>query len=456
MIVMKFGGTSVGDGDRINRVLDIIAARSDEAPVVVSSAMGKTTDRLVAAAGSAVRGAMDECREHINALATAHQDALAILTDRLPDPRRREYGERLTALLSDLASLLEGIGLLKELSPRTSDAVLSFGERLATLLIMCGGENRGMFATLLDSTALVRTDSVFGQAQPDMAITTAQIRSAITPKKGHMWIVQGFLGANENGVTTTLGRGGSDYTATIFGKALNASRVEIWTDVNGIMTADPRVVPEARTIPDLTYGEAAELSFFGARVVHPATMVPAVEQGIPVHVCNTFDPEGAASRIGGAAGEPALRAIAGRRGVTIITVHSSRMLNAWGFLSRMFRVFEAHRVVVDLIATSEVSVSVSVDLQDPPGEMVNALAALGSVEIQKNRAVLSLVGEGIWRDTRLIRDVFDALSAEHSGVEMISLGSSDTNLSVVLAEEHLDAAIRRIHGRFFPSHSAAG
>ncbi len=454
MIVLKFGGTSVGDGQRILQVLEIARTRLAEAPLLVSSAMGKTTDLLLDIAARAVSGDLSGARELREQLEQAHQEALDVVLARLDPERQDYYREQQRELFRELAPLVQGLGLIRELSPRTSDALLSFGERLSTAIIRCGAEAMAIPATLLDSRTLIVTGNTFGSAQPDFTATTERIRTEVAPRAGHLLIAQGFIGATPEGITTTLGRGGSDYSATIFGMALAAERVEIWTDVNGIMTADPRIIPEARTIPELTYNEAAELSFFGARVVHPATMIPAVEKGIPVVVCNTFDPTGPATVIRDAVARKGLRAIAARAGVTIITVHSSRMLNAWGFLSRMFRIFDEHRVIVDLIATSEVSVSVSVDMPEPPAVLTAALQQLGSVRVDRNKAVMSLVGEGIWNDTQRIQQTFAALAPTENDaspieVEMISLGSSDTNLSLVLPQDQMGRAMEQLHHRFF-------
>ncbi len=434
-------------------VLEITRRRLSEAPVLISSALGKTTDTLLAIAQAAVAGIHEEVAELRGTVETLHYDALNCVGADLDEVSFRRYSAGLRALLEEMDPVIQSIQLTKDFTARTSDTLLSFGERLSTYILSAGAEALGIQAILLDSRELIVTDDLFGSAAPRFVETEAAIRRHITPQPGLLYIAQGFIAASVNGATTTLGRGGSDYSATIIGGALGADRVEIWTDVYGIMTADPRVVPSAQTVRELTYNEAAELSFFGARVIHPATMVPAVERNIPVHVCNTFDPDGPASVIHRNVQVPGLKAIAGRQGVTIVSVHSSRMLNAWGFLSRMFRIFEEHRVIVDLIATSEVSVSVSIDRPEVPDKMIAALEALGSVRIERNKAVLSLVGEGIWNDTRRVRDVFTALSegdADTVDVEMISLGSSDTNLSIVLGQEYVAEAIRKLHAHFFP------
>lgn len=450
MIVLKFGGTSVRNAEWIGRVLDITADRLDEAPVLVSSAMGKTTDRLVELGETARAGDRDGVTRAGESLVSEHRRALEALTAAAAPEDRSRWQAALDEITGELETLLQGVLLIRDLSPRSADALLSFGERLATTIIAAAAEARGIPTTLLDSRSLVRTDDEFGSARPDFAVTRSLIGAAVAPRRGHLFVAQGFLGSTSTGITTTLGRGGSDFSATIFGAALGADRVEIWTDVDGIMTADPRRVPTARTIAEVSYSEAAELAYFGARVIHPATMVPAVEASIPVRVCNTGNPDGPTTLISANPETTGLRALAGRGGVTIITLHSSRMLNAWGFLSRMFQLFERHRISVDLIATSEVSVSVSVDVPVPPAALISELETLGRVTVDAEKAVVSLVGERLWRDPALVRDVFAAIaSASEHRVEMISLGSSDTNLSVVVSESSYDSVVSALHRRFF-------
>lgn len=452
MIVLKFGGSSVRDAAWITRVLDIATARLDEAPLLVSSAMAKTTDRLVELGAAAAAGDGERATTIQTQIADLHWATFETLSAPLSDDRRAVWHTALSELFTELETLVHGVTLIRNVSPRSSDALLAFGERLSTTVIASAAEARGIAVTLLDSRALIRTDDEFTSARPDFVVTTERVTNSVVPTPGTLLVAQGFIGSAADGTTTTLGRGGSDFSATIYGAALRAERVEIWTDVDGIMTADPRLVPAAQTIPEVSYSEAAELAYFGAKVVHPATMIPAVERAIPVLVCNTGNPVGPKTIISAEPTRPGLRALAGRRGVTIITVHSSRMLNAWGFLSRMFRVFETYHVSVDLIATSEVSVSVSVDVPVPPPGLISELEELGRVHIDQDKAVLSLVGERRWRNPALIRDVFDAIATiDAIGVEMISLGSSDTNLSLVVPQSAMHVVITTLHQRFFES-----
>jgi aspartate kinase len=327
------------------------------------------------------------------------------------------------------------------------DALLSFGERLSTLVIHAAAVSRGLSSVLLDSRRLIRTDGAFGAATPDVVRTNALLQAEVQPRAGELRIMQGFIASDNNEVTTTLGRGGSDYTATIVGAALDAEEVQIWTDVDGIMTADPRLVSGTRTLEEISYMEAAELAFFGARVVHPYTIQPAIDHGIPVYVRNTGKPDHPGTRITEAFAARGVRAITLKRDITVITVNSYRMLNAYGFLSRIFDVFARHAVSVDLVATSEVSVSMTVDSPEHVPAVQRELAEHGQVTVEADKAIVSLVGKDLWKDSSVLATVFQTL--EGVPVRLISLGSSDTNLSLVVSAEDGARAVSSLHGVFF-------
>ena len=442
MMVMKFGGSSVRNAEMIRRVLHVAIARLGDAPLLVSSAMGKTTDALVLTAEHAESGDREAAFALIEKLEQHH---LATARALVTDPAALERAVRL--LFEELSGLVQGIYLIRECSPRSRDAVLSFGERLSTLIITAAARELGINAELIDARALIRTNGEFGQAGPDMEWTTRLVRERLQPRPGHLYVTQGFIGSTADGVTTTLGRGGSDYSATILGAALEAESVEIWTDVTGIMTSDPRVIPEARTIPAISYDEAAELAYFGARVVHPYTILPAVRRAIPVWVRNTMAPEASGTRIHAQTEGAGVRAIASKSGITLITVQSSRMLNAYGFLRALFAVFDAHRVSVDLVATSEVSVSMTVDRDVNVAPIVTELAELGEVSVEREKSIVCLVGRGVFQKAHLLSEIFAAI--EPTPVRMISLGSSDINLSILVAETETTQVLRSLHARLF-------
>jgi len=443
MIVMKFGGTSVQSAEWMNNALDIAESQLNRAPVMVSSAMGKTTDKLVNISLFAAEGKQKEAEALLSDIKHSHLDtAKEFLSE--------EFYEKALWKLEDhfkeLTSLVRGLLLLKECTERSSDALLSFGELLSTTLLAYRAKERGIETELLDSRDLVVTDNVFTNASPKLEVTLKKIQEAVKPRAGKLYIAQGFIGRNEKGAVTTLGRGGSDFTATIFGSALNAEEVQIWTDVDGIMSTDPRIVPEAKTIPQISYEEAAELAYFGAKVVHPSTIQPAVENSTPVMVKNTRNTNGPHTAIIPSTGETGLKAISGKKNITLVSITSSRMLNAYGFLSRIFVIFAKYCTPVDLIATSEVSVSMTIENTTNLEDIVNELEELGKVTTQHENGIICLVGQDFWKDSGFVAGVFNALQPIH--IRMISLGSSDTNLSLVVPEKHLEVAIQKLHGAF--------
>lgn len=445
MIVMKFGGSSVRSADWINKVLDIAEQRLPAAPLLISSAMGKTTDALVCIAEDAAAGRRESAFDRVAGLRRGHVEAAEEL---LTGSYREETVARVGDLFDEMRSLVQGVTLIRECTPRTYDALLAFGERLSTTILTAAARERGVDTVLLDSRELLVTDENFSAAVPEFAESHRRIRETVRPKAGMLYIAQGFIAATPSGVTTTLGRGGSDFTATIFGAALKAERVEIWTDVDGIMSCDPRIVAEAQSLTKLSYDEASELAYFGAKVVHPATILPAVELSIPVQVKNTGNPDHPGTTITADTESTGFQAIAGKSDITVITVHSSRMLNAYGFLSRLFRLFEEERVSVDLVATSEVSVSVTVDITELPKRLETKLTDFGRITVEDRKSILSLVGRDLWKDSTFLTRVFTSIG-EDIPVRLISLGSSDINLSLVIPSELAGEAMRRLHREFF-------
>jgi aspartate kinase len=428
----------------MDQALDITVPYLSQAPVLVSSAMSGVTNDLVALVDAIGRQEEAVAEALVEKLESRHR---AVLADCAQGAAHAEGTLRLEGLFTDLKALVKGSLLLNECSPRVHDAVLGMGELWSTSILHSRCRQRGIDAELLDSRKLVVTDDKFGEAAVLHQATREKIRAGVKPQGGRLFIAQGFIGATDRGVTTILGRGGSDYSGSIFGAALDAEEVQIWTDVDGIMTTDPRKVPSARSIPAITYAEAAELAFFGAKVVHPATIQPAVERGIPVLVKNTKNPSHPGTVIGKNAPGLGLRAIAGRKGATLVTVSSSRMLNAYGFLRRIFEIFDRHQVSVDLVATSEVSVSMTVEDKRDLSVLVKDLEALGSVKVEPEVAILCLVGQDLWKDNRLVARVFEAIP--DLPVRMISLGSSEINLSMVLKAKDLDPAVAAVHKAFF-------
>ena len=431
-LVMKFGGSSVADAACMRQAASLVEAALPQSPLVVLSAMGKTTNALFEAAGCAERGDLIAALEILIRIRAHHDDTARELCGGVPE---------LAEAFQELELLLRGVALLRELSPRSRDAIASFGERLSTRIFAAFTS-----AEWLDARTVLRTDARFGEAQPDTAAIPILARLRLQPLlgRGRAVITQGYIGATRDGLTTTLGRGGSDYSAALLGAAIEATEVQIWTDVEGVLSADPRVVPGALPIPELGFAEAAELAAFGAKVLHPATIQPAVDADIPVTVRHTARPEGRFTTISSEVKTGrAVTALASRGPVTILTVSSTRMLAQSGFLARLFEVFGRHGVSVDLVATAEVSVSLTVEADALLDAIVNELAAFATVRTTEGRAIIAIVGERLKRTAGLSARIFSAL--RDINVEMISMGANEINLSLVVRLEEADEAMRRLH-----------
>jgi aspartate kinase len=448
MIVCKFGGTSIQDAQAIERVARIVQARLPERPVVVASAMGRTTDALLSAAEAAAAGDRDSALAQINSIQNSHlREAqglgLAISED--------EVFTTMSAWFREMCLLIQGLSALGELTPRSKDAMASYGERLSTLILAAAFERRGIPAQFMDTRRLMITDDHFTRAAPIFDLTNAAICREVLPaaKKGKVPVLQGFIGATRTGITSTIGRGGSDYTASIVGAALEARDIQIWTDVDGIMTADPRIVPGARRIKAISFDEASELAYFGARVLHPFTILPAVKRNIPVHVLNSFRPELSGTMITEKA--PACRtpikSIACKKGITVINIASTRMLLAYGFLRAIFEIFDRFRLPVDVVSTSEVSVSLTVDETSALPEVIAELAKIGEVTVENGKSVVCCVGDNLRSIPGVPKLVFGAL--ENTSVHMISQGASAINITFVIDTERMPEVVRDLHAALF-------
>jgi len=435
MIVMKFGGTSVGLPERFAVALRLVDEARPRDPVVVVSALSDVTNMLVEFC-RAGRGR----RELAGRVGERHR---AFAADTGTDPGA------ITALLDAWNAHVEPY--LRRRTPLAGaerDGVLAFGERFSAALFAAGLRARGVEAVaLLAGDAGLVTDDRFGAAHP--LPESAEAMRAGLARRPPVPVVTGFLGRTVDGRTTTLGRGGSDYTAALVGAALGAEEIQIWTDTSGMLSADPRNVPEARPVPALSFAEASELAYFGARVLHPKTLLPAMERGIPVRVLNTARPGDPGSRVTAspapASGAWQAKSIASKKGITAVTIVSTRMLLAHGFLARVFEVFGRHHVVVDLVTTSEVSISVTVDDTSRLDAAIAELEAIGRVEVRGGLAVVAIVGEGAPRQIGLAGHVFTQLGGAGVPIEMISQGASRVNLSFVVPEEDADRAVRLLH-----------
>ncbi|MCL4846850.1 MAG: aspartate kinase [Acidobacteria bacterium] len=455
MRVLKFGGTSVADAGAVRRLLAIVAREREaarEGPLVVVSALAGVTDRLLAVAGRAGAGDEAGACALVDDLRARH---LALL-DLVPDGPAREA---LAAIVDSEVAVLEGLvralAVLREVSPRTHDTVAAVGELLSSRLVAAALEADGQPAAWVDAREVLVTADEHTQAPPDMEATGAKIDARLRPllADGRVPVIGGFVGATAEGATTTLGRGGSDYSASIFGALLGATEIQIWTDVDGMLTADPRLVPAARLVSALSFEEASELAYFGAKVLHPSTILPAVGRRIPVRILNSHRPDVAGTLItAGADLREGPIAVACKREVTRIDISSTRMLMAYGFLRRVFEVFERLRTPVDVVTTSEVSVSVTVDDARRLRAIAEALSGFAEVRVAEHRAIVCAVGDAFGRDAALSAQVIGAL--EGLPLEMISQGGARRNVTVVVPDDQAPAAMRRLHLRFFESSPA--
>lgn len=448
MIVMKFGGTSVQDARAIDRVAAIVRERRAEKPVVVVSALAKITDQLLAMAGAAAAGNREQALELSRSARERHYNTAV---DLLGAHAFEQIAPELEADFNGLDELLRGVVAVGELTLRTTDTIAGFGERVSSKIAAAAFSRRGIEASHVDSRRCIVTDENFGKAVPQFEETDARLTEMIKPllEKGRVPVMGGFIGATRSGVSTTLGRGGSDFSAAIVGAGLNATRIEIWTDVDGMMTTDPSLCREARRIKNISFEEAAELAYFGARVLHPATLLPAIHKNIPVLILNSGNPRCDGTRITATApkSKNIFKAIAAKKRITVVDVVATRMLMAHGFLKSIFEVFANHRCPVDMVSTSEVSVSVTVDSNESIAAIAADLSKLADVKYEGRKAIVCLVGENIRNTPGIAAKVFGAICDVN--IQMISQGASEINISFVIDEPDVPKVVSRLHQVFF-------
>jgi aspartate kinase len=456
MIVMKFGGTSVQDAAAISRVAEIVAGRVVRAPVVVVSAMAGVTDSLLCIAKAARECRPDEASAEIAELRKRHLATARELLKPSREPASSSYlfggvEREVQSQFAELENLARSVATLGELTTRSQDAMVSFGERLSSIIVSASFRSRGIPAELVDSRRFIITDDHFTSAAPDFPEIIRRASDVLLPilDSGCVPVAQGFIGSTLDGVTTTIGRGGSDYSAALIGGALGAEAIEIWTDVDGLMTADPRIVPNARRIRVISFAEASELSYFGAKVLHPSTVLPAVERGIPVQIYNTQNPGCEGTLIVGTArpSRNLIKSLAFKRGVTIVNVTSTRMLLAYGFLRTIFEVFDRHQTSVDVVTTSEVSVSMTLDNTDRLEAIKRDLSGIGEVTVEREKAIVCVVGDNLKFKPGVAGRLFQAIG--NINVNMISQGASEINLTFVIDGAQVDAVVRSLHDEFF-------
>jgi aspartate kinase len=413
--------------------------------------MAKVTDQLLRAAAAASVGDRTGALAISSRLRARHRDTASAL---VKDPKDvAALLEFIDQKFDSLDEVLRGLAAILELTPRISDLIVSYGERLSSRIVAQAFRERSLDAVHVDAREIVITDSSFQKAVPLDAFIEKRAAEKLRPHvaEGRVPVMGGFIGSNEAGITTTLGRGGSDFTGALIGGALTASAIEIWTDVDGIMTADPRVVPEALRVKVISFEEAAELAYFGAKVLHPATILPAVKKNIPVLVLNSRNPSNEGTRIISLAPHcrSPFKSIAVKRKLSIIDVVASRMLMTHGYLSEIFAIFDKHQCPVDMVSTSEVSVSLTVDSNDKLPSIAADLSRLADVNYEGKKALICMVGEDIRGQNGIAAQVFNAI--RHVNVRMISQGASEINMSFMIEEEDADEAVRSLHAAFFQS-----
>lgn len=452
-VIMKFGGTSVADADAMSRVLAIVrkqleASPKGKPPVVVVSAMSKVTDRLIETGRVAALGDAGQAATLLGELLERH---ITVSRGLVAGP---SLGTLIGQLTNDFAALTEtvrGWAAGREVSPRSHDALVAMGELASSRIVATAFADKGIPAAWVDARRVLVTDDEHMGAIPDMDATCARAKELVAPVRasGSVAVLGGFIGATADGVTTTLGRGGSDYSAAIFGACLDVDEIQIWTDVDGMLTADPRVVANPKLVPQLSFDEASELAYFGAKVLHPATILPAVAKNIPVRILNSRRPEveGTAITAHGRGDRGTLTALACKRGITVVDITSTRMLMAHGFLRRLFEVFERFKTPVDVVTTSEVSVSVTVDNVKRLDDIVHNLQGFAEVNCEPDMAIVCIVGENLRSDGTLFAKAVTALDG--IPLRLVSQAASRRNITFVLRDSDVPAAMNKLHDRLF-------
>jgi aspartate kinase len=448
MIVMKFGGSSVENAKAIERAATIVKDRISQGPIVVVSAMAKVTDQLLDMARAAGNGDRKTALKLCRSLQERHYNTAGEL---LGTALFTQFHSDLGADFETLDELIRGIAAVGELTPRTTDYVAAFGELLSSKIVTAAFAAMGLASVLVDSRECIKTDGAHTRAAPLFEETNQKLELNLRPLvcSGRVPVLGGFIGSTKAGITTTIGRGGSDYSAAIVGAGLGAERIEIWTDVDGMMSTDPNLCRDAVRIKVISFDEAAELAYFGAKVLHPATVLPAVQKNIPVYVLNSRNPSCEGTRISARAPRcrNPFKAIAVKKRITIVDVAAPRMQLAHGFLKAIFEVFDRHRVAVDVVSTSEVSVSLTVDSNESIPALAADLAKLADVKYEGRKAIVCLVGENLRETAGITSRVFAELT--DIKIRMISQGASEINLTFVIEEDAVPEVVLRLHKTFF-------
>jgi aspartate kinase len=449
MIVMKFGGTSLEDAHAMENAIQIVMRERNRQPVVVLSAVAGATNTLIKSARLANEGHFDQAKEQLNDLLEQHVTILENLVEKRSSIQTLIFEMR--RRFEEIKNMCYGISILRELTNRSLDTIASVGEQLSSMIVAEGMKERELPAVLVDAKGFMITDDQFTCAAPLFDVIEQKAKTGILPHLAAKKVVvtQGFIGSTEDGVTTTLGRGGSDYSAAILGALLDAEEIQIWTDVDGILTADPTVVRDARKVKAMSFREGSELAYFGARVLHPSTILPAVKKDIPVRVLNSRRPNATGTLITSDTPKSTsvVKSIAFKKGITVINILSTRMLMAYGFLESIFAVFGKWKTAVDLVSTSEVCVSVTIDSTAYLDEIIDELKEFSDVTLLPKKAIICIVGDEMRNTAGVAARIFNAIKAVN--IAMVSEGASEINLSLVVDEDQVEEAVRQLHKEFF-------
>lgn len=448
MIVMKFGGTSIATTEAVQRVMGIIQRFLPQKPIVVNSAMGKTTRNLLSIAHLSETGQTEQAKEKLQEIIDYH-DTLA--SSVLNDYEYTNAHTILHAYFSELEKLLHGMSVLQDLTDRSLDKFLSYGERMSTAIMAEALNQNGMAAILMDARQFIITDDHFGQAKPLIDETYAKIAIVILPvlKKNQIPVVQGYIGATRQGITTTLGFEGSDLSATLLGAALQADDIQIWKDVPGIMTADPHLIPDTHTVRKISFEEAGELTFFGAKVLHPSSLTPAREKNVPVHVYNSTSPDDLGTEITQTAGpcQNLIKSIAYKRDLCLIKIQGSQSQTAYDFMKSVFDILNRSRVAPYLMTSAETQITLVVGNSIPLNRLTDDLKALGQVQVFPQKATITLVGETAKHAPRFPQQIMTCLN--EVSVELIGYGASAINFTLVVDENRIQETVHVLHTCFF-------
>ncbi len=451
VIVMKFGGTSVESADAMRRVGTIVRSSKGSATVVVLSACSGITNQLLRIGKVAAEGNAEEAAGIVRTIITRHT---GIAEELLPPEKRTEVQASIEVWSRELLALVRGISILGELTNRSLDILASYGERFSSLIFEAYVRHTGTSSALVDARTFMITNAQFTKAVPDLVATSERLEQTVRPHlhSGHVVVTQGFIGSTPTGITTTIGRGGSDHSAALIGALLDAGEIQIWTDVDGILTADPSIIKTARRIRIMSFREASELAYFGARVLHPETILPAIEKNIPVLVLNSRRPESPGTRIVGrpdTAQHCTIKSVAYKESISLISIVSTRMFMAHGFLESVFDVFHKYRTVVHTVATSDVSVSVTINDVSHLPEILEELRQFSTVTVDAGKAIVCVVGDNLRNSIGVAARILTPMAKLNININMISQGASEINLSFVIDEVNVPLAVQTLHAEFF-------